>query len=495
MDLLTNDQVQVIIGPQTSAEAQIVAQVCNLVHIPMVSFSATLPSLSPMSVPYFVRATLDDSLLATPIASFVHLYSWHSVVLILDDSDYGGGIFAPLISALQEVDVTISDYVMVPISASEDRIDVELYKLKSQQTRVFIVHMVPDLASRIFIHAAKAGMMTKDCSWIVTNSVSVVLETLDQDALDAMQGIIGFRPHVPNSRTKYNYVSQFKTKFRKDHPHSELSNPTLYELWAYDAIWSVANAAEKMAVSKSSVPVPTFGNSNLTCFHKLATSETGMKYLNTIRATQFSGLSGEFRLVRGQLQVSALEIVNVIGKGGRVVGFWTAEHGIRGALNTTNGTSGSSLRSLRTIIWPGDTVVAPRGFAITTSRSTLVIAVPNRKGIEQLVNSTDKLKVSGYCIDVFDAVMRRLPYYVPYEYIPVVTETYDELITMLYRKVRRKKKSYQFLCTGYTRLLNLTNTDIKLGSNLNKDPYGAVLVYCQELILKIIYKWLIFYIH
>jgi glutamate receptor, ionotropic, plant len=466
MDLLANDHVEVIIGPQTSAQAQIIAQVCNRAHVPMVSFSATLPSLCLASVPYFVRATFDGSLLATPIASFVHLYGWRNVVLILDDSGYGGDIFAQLIRALQEVDVIISDYVMVPTSASDDHIDAELYKLKTQQTRVFIVHMVPNLASRTFIHAAKAGMTTKDCSWIVTNSVSAVLETFDQDALDAMQGIIGFRPHVPNSRTKSNFVSRFKTQFRKDHPQIEPSSPTLYELWAYDAIWSIAYAAEKIGVSKLTVPMPAIANNNLTCFHKLASSATGLKYLNTIRETQFSGLSGEFRLVGGQLQVSALEIINVIGKSARLVGFWTEERGITGALNTTNGTFGSSLGSLKTIIWPGDTIDAPRGFAITTGRSTLRVAVPDRKGIEQLVNSTDKSKISGYCIDVFDAVMRRLPYFVPYEYIPVVTETYDELITMLYRKVK-KKKTIQYL-------LNLTNTDIKtIEFDLNTDSFGT----------------------
>ncbi|PHT79232.1 hypothetical protein T459_17284 [Capsicum annuum] len=44
--------------------------------------------------------------------------------------------------------------------------------------------------------------------------------------------------------------------------------------------------------------------------------------------TQKRGLSGEFHIIDGELQPSPYEIVNIIGKGQRSVGFWTEKDGI-----------------------------------------------------------------------------------------------------------------------------------------------------------------------
>ncbi|KAJ3695950.1 hypothetical protein LUZ60_001327 [Juncus effusus] len=415
-------------GPQNSEEARIVSLLCNKSQVPLISFAAPLPFVSPASIPYFIRATLDDSSTAFPIASFIQLNEWRTVVLVFEDSEYGASVFLSFVNSLQKVDVTISDNVKIPTSATDGFIDKELYNLMRKQTRVFIVHMMPDLASRFFQRIAQVDMMEAGYVWIATNSITGMLKMLDPDDI---QGLIGFRPHAPSSITKSHFISRFRTKFQQDHPGSEPSNPTPYEFWAYDAAWSIASVAEELVLSRSPVQMAQSGEHNLTCFDKLEVLQTGPEYLNMIHSTSFNGLSGKFRLVEGQLQFSTFEIVNVIGNGVRVVGLWTREAGFAGTLEATNITL---KKGLKTIIWPGDATIRPKGFTIPISGNTLRIAAPKRQGLQHLVNFMKEKEVSGYCIDVFDAVMRRLPYAASYVYIPVVSKTYDELITMVYRK-------------------------------------------------------------
>ena len=60
---------------------------------------------------------------------------------------------------------------------------------------------------------------------------------------------------------------------------------------------------------------------------------------------------------------------------------------------------------------------------MSASRKKLKIGVSVKYGFTELVNvqncpETNTTQVTGFCIDVFDAVMDKLPYYVPYEFIP-----------------------------------------------------------------------------
>ena len=46
MDLLKHEEVQAIIGPQSSAQARFVIELGRKAQVPIISFSATSPSLS-----------------------------------------------------------------------------------------------------------------------------------------------------------------------------------------------------------------------------------------------------------------------------------------------------------------------------------------------------------------------------------------------------------------------------------------------------------------
>lgn len=84
-----------VLGPQSSAIAHVISHAVNELHVPVISFAASDPTLSSLEFPYFVRATLSDYYQMGAIASIITHYQWKEVIAIYVDDDYGrGGITA-----------------------------------------------------------------------------------------------------------------------------------------------------------------------------------------------------------------------------------------------------------------------------------------------------------------------------------------------------------------------------------------------------------------
>jgi ionotropic glutamate receptor len=103
------------------------------------------------------------------MASLIKAYGWRQVVPIYEDTEYGKGIIPYLIDALQENDIRVPYRSVIPLPASSEQITLELYKLMTMQTRVFLVHMSSALASKLFTKAKEVGMMNKGFAWIMSS--------------------------------------------------------------------------------------------------------------------------------------------------------------------------------------------------------------------------------------------------------------------------------------------------------------------------------------
>ncbi|KAF8392928.1 hypothetical protein HHK36_021168 [Tetracentron sinense] len=439
LDLLKNVEVQAIIGPETSAQANFVVDLGDKAQVPIVSFSATSPSLSSEQNSYFIRATQIDSFQVKAISAIVQAFGWREVVPIYEDTDYGNGLVPYLTDAFQEIGTRILNRSFIPDSATDDEILEELKKLKKLKTRVFIVHMLPSLGSRFFLKAKEVGMMNEGYAWIITNELTNLLNFMDPTAIDSMQGVLGLRTYVPRSKHLDKFRVRWRNKLQKENPNYERSDLTIFGLWAYDTVWALAMAVEKVGSTTISFQNPKVAK-NSTDIAALGVSRIGPKLLQAILRTRFKGLSGEFNLINGQLQSSVFQLVNVLGNGAREIGFWTPLDGIMRKLNVNSMNKyTTSASNLGGIIWPGESATVP------TTWKKLRIGVPVKSGFTEFVKVTpDPITnvpiVTGYSIDVFEAVMKALPYDVPYEFIPFANSdgtsagTYDEMIQQVYLK-------------------------------------------------------------
>ena len=140
VDLLQNEEVEAIIGPGSSMQANFMIGLGSKARVPIISFSATSPSLSSLQSQYFVRATLNDSAQVPAIRAIVQAFGWREVVLIYVGNEYGNGVIPYLTDALQEIDTRISYRSVIHPLATDDQILEELYKLMTMSTREFSLY-------------------------------------------------------------------------------------------------------------------------------------------------------------------------------------------------------------------------------------------------------------------------------------------------------------------------------------------------------------------
>ena len=112
-------------------------------------------------------------------------------MFIYEDGDYGRGLIPYISDAIVNVDAKVMYRTVIYHSASDDWILKELYKMKTMQTRVFIVHALPDLATRFFKKVHEAGMIEVGYAWIITEVLTSRLHSLDRSDIDLMQGTLG----------------------------------------------------------------------------------------------------------------------------------------------------------------------------------------------------------------------------------------------------------------------------------------------------------------
>ncbi|KAJ6732166.1 GLUTAMATE RECEPTOR 2.9 [Salix purpurea] len=404
-------------------QANLVIELGEKAQVPIISFSASSPSLASIRSPYFFRATNNDSAQVHAISALVQSFGWREAVPIYIDNEYGEGIIPYLTDALQAVDVRVPYRSVISPSATDDQIVAELYKLMTMQTRVFIVHMFPSLGARLFAKAKEIEMMSEGYVWIMTDGLTAeFLSSPNPSVTDTMQGVLGIKPYVPRTKELENFRARWKRKFLQDNPNSIDAELNIYGLWAYDATKALAMAVEKAGATNFGFQKANVASSSSTDLATLGTSLNGPNLLQALSNTSFKGLTGDYHFVDRQLQPPTFKIVNVNGNGVRGLGFWKPARGLVKRLDPANSTS---LSRISNAIFPGDTSLVPKGWEIPTNEKKLKIGVPLKDGFTEFVAvTTDPIsnatKVTGYCIDVFDAVVKALPYALPYEYIPYV---------------------------------------------------------------------------
>ncbi|KAL5699289.1 hypothetical protein ACHQM5_030217 [Ranunculus cassubicifolius] len=430
VDLLEEEKVKIIVGPQTSAEADFVAELGNKTQVPVVSFSATSPSITRSQMPYFVRMTQNDTYQLEAIASIAQKFKWKDVILIYEDSDYGSGIIPYLTDVFEAKNVRIPYKTAISLPFTEHKVLSELQKLSVMQTRVFIVHMSTQLGLLFFQKVNEIGLMSDGYAWIITEEMTSGLGFLDSDMISSMHGVLGIKPYIPRSEE----LNKFRIRISK---YNNLGDArwnylNIFCLHAYDTIWALAMAVERVCTNQS-FREPTEYHKNISDIGELGISQRGFELLREILGSKFKGLSGEIHFVNGQLQPKIFQITNVILQGEKEIGFWSPAVG----LSLTPDEKSQS--EIHPIIWPGGSDVVPRSWVTPANGKILKIGYPVKSSFKEFVGiPKDRSSVAGYCIDVYKAVMEALPYVVKYEFVPFskpngeTGSTYDELVNHVF---------------------------------------------------------------
>ncbi|XP_026390852.1 glutamate receptor 2.7-like isoform X1 [Papaver somniferum] len=439
LDLIHNIGVKAIIGLDSSVGAEFVAYVGSKSHIPILSFSPTHSSISLTQAPYLIRVAQNDSSQVKAIAAIIQAYKLKELSIIHDDSRIGNALVPSLAVALSDVDAQVFNKTIIPSTANATIINNSLLELKSMKSKVFVVHMSPSLAASFFLNVHKQGMMSKGYVWIITTAIADVMSYMEPSVLRSMNGVIGVKAHVPETKSLKKFSIQFQKRFKQNDRKLYRPQPNINALRAYDVMFLMAMVANKVQPrfnDKNSLSPPANKKGNLGLFDN-SVSTMGSKFLQAIQAAKFTGLSGEIQFIDGQLQSNTYRIINVLSKRDRTIGYWTPGAGLSKNLNikTMQKDYSANDYDLGSVIWPGGSKVTPKAI-------TLTVGVPYKTGFVEFMSAnrdknTNSWKVTGFSKDVFETVMFGLPYeydYVPYEINGVSAGNYNKLTYSVYTK-------------------------------------------------------------
>ncbi|XP_076906232.1 glutamate receptor 3.4-like [Bidens hawaiensis] len=419
--------VVAMIGPESSVIAHLISHIANELHVPLLSFGATDPTLSGHRHPYFVRTTQNDYYQMAAISNFILNFEWKEVVAIFVDDEYGRNGILALGEALAKKRARISYKAPIKPGASQSDITEVLIQVNMLESRVYVVHVSPDSGLEIFTVAYKLGMVTSGYVWITTDWLLAVLdssEVLDPKMMNTIQGVISLRQYTSNSDIKKSFTTKWKNIKEK-----KTSSFNLYALYAYDSVWLLAHALDEYLKSGGSI---TFSNNSKLQyisngsglqFSALRTFNEGRQLLKTVLATTFVGLTGDVRFDQDKKLINpAYDIVNIGGTGLRTVGYWSNHSGLSitapVSLYAKHSGNFTGDQRLYSVIWPGGMSKRPRGWVFPNNGKAFRVAVPYGYSYKEVVTKDKSQKgVRGYCIDVFEAAVNLLPYPVTPEYI------------------------------------------------------------------------------
>lgn len=414
-------------GPQTSTQAKFLAELGNKSSVPIISFSADSPSWSPSQTPYFIRMAWNDSSQAEAIASLVQKFNWREVVPVIEDDGTNTRFIPDLVDALRHVGTRVSYRCKIHSSAGDDEIKGAISSLKGNWTSVFVVRMSYQLALKFFRFAKDEGMMGQGFVWITAYGLTDIFDVIGSPALDVMNGVVGVEPYVEDTERLQDFKQRWHWKYKRENPGTKLNGPILSGLYAYDTVWALALAAEKAGYVSSDIMVSETNNGS-TDFDRLSTSKAAEKLHGALLKTSFIGMTGTFHIQDWKLLSTTYKIINAVGEDRKVVGFWTPGLNISGNLKKKV--------DLYNIIWPGGSDKAPRGWLLPANK-TLKIGVPFKPGFSNFIQFANG-KATGFCVRVFEEVIRALPYEVPIHYEEFgdgngeSNGTYDSLVYKVY---------------------------------------------------------------
>ncbi|XP_041008581.1 glutamate receptor 3.4-like isoform X1 [Juglans microcarpa x Juglans regia] len=423
---LMEEDVFAAIGPQSSGIAHVISHVANELHVPLLSFAATDPTLTAMQYPYFVRTTQSDYFQMNAIADLVEYYGWREVIAIYVDDNYGRGGISVLGDALARKRAKISYKAPFTPDASKSAINDLLVRVNLMESRVYVVHVNPDSGLKMFSVAKSLGMMSGGYVWIATDWLPSLLDSsaaADPNTMNLLQGVIALRHHTPDNDLQKSFMSRLNSLKDKD---SARFNS--YALYAYDSVWLAARALDVYLkeggnISFSNDPRLHDSSGSTLHFSSLRIFDGGQQLLQTILRMNFTGVSGQIQFDPDKNLVHpAYDVLNIGGSGSRRIGYWSNHSHLSidspEILYTRPPNTSTINQKLYSVIWPGETTAIPRGWVFPNNGRPLRIAVPNRVIYKEFVaKDNGPPGARGYCIDVFEAALNLLPYPVPHTYM------------------------------------------------------------------------------
>jgi len=384
---LVSSGVVGVVGPAYSSEAAVVALEYSSLHLPLISYSATDPSLQ--SYRYFSRVVSSDLRQSDVIRDVLRQFDWVKVAVLAVDTSYGRSIVSSLVKS---VDVIVARY----FDPHETNFTRDVKAIGNTRARIIVLVSLPSVSNdNIFAAADQIGLLEIGYQWIATDGLAV--SSVPQLNSSKLDGILGIRPKEADPQ-KYWYQLLLRAWIQKGFP----GEPRAYSLYVFDALLAFSYALKETLPEISTVPnVQCLGNT---------TFSTGPALLDAISHLDFFGATGQV-VMDPQSRDSRSQMYDVFNvQEGKLVSVGSWE-----PLRLLN-------INVSAIIWPRNSPVPPLDEDDFANRTMKIVVGLSRPWLMEDTSKNGSDRFSGIVVDLWAGLMKN---YTQLRGRPIVYELYN----------------------------------------------------------------------
>ena len=400
-----------IVGPGFSREAQVIAPFAQTIGLPVISYGATDPELSDRSTyPTFYRTIPSDNAAALAIAALFVEYNWTSCVLIYQNDAFGSGGAKAIAEVFNNNSLIITQAVIFDLALLTIRGDLKSL-LTSSSTRIVVVWADSAHTKLILKNALDGDVLGPQFTWIMRANIS--LNNFNQSSYDQLTGILSIQAvvgNVVNAPINITLLNAAYDIWRQYEPASfpGSDNVDYYALFAFDATWTLIQALHRFCSARTdtSPSCISFVNTSFCFDRQLLNSNSLFEIINDNTFLGVSGfvqyssaatdrINGSYYVLKNvQRFLYGLSYVSVL--------IWSDSYGW----------DLHSQRQTNVIVWPGNSLDSPNGYA-AISRMTLRIAVvesPPFTIVSQVLDDNEQItqKLVGYIPDLIELLRTQM---------------------------------------------------------------------------------------
>jgi ABC-type branched-subunit amino acid transport system substrate-binding protein/ABC-type amino acid transport substrate-binding protein len=418
--LISNSTIVGIVGPKSSRESHFIAPFAAKIGIPVISYGATDSELSDRNIySAFYRTVPSDNAAALALANLFIRFNWTSCIVIYQNDAFGSGGVKAISEAFNKNKLTIGEMIVFDISTSNISGNLR-YLLNRSSIRIVLVWAIPDYITLILQQAIEDDVVGPQFTWILCGSIS--WNNFNQTSYNKLIGMLIVEPvagNVVNASMNKTLLEKAYRIWEECEPSSYPGpdNVDYYALLAFDATWTLIRALQEFKHSLS------LTNTSICFDRQLQNSNLFFDIINNNRFLGVSGyvqfstnvtdrINGTYYIVRNvQRSFNVLDIIPVL--------VWSESN------------NWTSHMQRNTIVWPGNTLVTPSGYAALTGIK-LRIAVIESPPFTMVNKITDKFgqnttMLTGYVPDLIEHLKTRMGF-IPNLILVPQNESYNGLV-------------------------------------------------------------------
>ncbi|KAK2566425.1 Glutamate receptor 2 [Acropora cervicornis] len=365
--------------------------VCSKFNIPLISASATDPSLVYKTTEYLLRLSPPDTKMSYALVDLIKEYKWNRMGILTSDTDYGLNSLLDFKERAVGERWEILSNEHFSVNADNELVNVSknLRNLREQGARVIVLSCSAVYVPQVLAEAEKLGMF-KDSVWILTDG-AIEKENTD---IHYKEGLIGVAMPMKGSGELYDKILQEW----KDMGETKPLNARAGRI--FDAVLTVAKAIEKFQGNLMSLP-PV--NSGLCPLLKSQSWIDGSDFMGAMKKVKTQGIMSNIEFTQsGSPRKSNYDIVN----------YQRGERWVKVGRYHEISTKPLNMTKKRPIVWPDGTLSIPKLASLELKYKKIKVLIKlNSPFVMEKKNfseSDDGTAYEGFCIDLLNALRGKL---------------------------------------------------------------------------------------